>query len=576
MKIKISKRIFEAVEIDISSFFSTSKPFNYAKIETINLTGLTAKRLDTIEELLEPHSKIRGCRAAIRDIKTFRKLDAGETSTKPRSVEIFTSVLKAYLRDVPGHRIYRKAGEVWEAYYVAEVSYQPPQKRRDSDSPPTCTMTLVSESYGSIDKTSATFRARDCVHKTVIDALAGNYFYAETDELRADYLERVAKFDTLVGKIGLRVECTGFATPDLDGNPDEYRWSREGIDLAPGGVASMGVIDVYQEGDSRRHQDAYYPSYFWQGGVERIKVEGDDPDFDDDDETEVEITDGDQDAENALEIPIHPTIPFFHFGKHLRMGVDVCSMEIAPYDTGIGSHLVLDDQITELVDVLVNNTLDFRDVVRGKSGGTVILCAGAPGIGKTLTSEVFSETVERPLFSVQCSQLGTRAKELESELLKIFMRALRWNAILLLDEADVYIARRGTDLNQNAIVGVFLRVLEYYSGVLFLTTNRGDTVDDAIASRCVARIDYKSPTQAQQKKIWHVLSKTSGIKLAPGLVDTVAELYPSLTGRDVKNLIKLGAMISKGEAVTLETIKLAKRFKPTADHKVVSKVRTKK
>ena len=49
--------------------------------------------------------------------------------------------------------------------------------------------------------------------------------------------------------------------------------------------------------------------------------------------------------------------------------------------------------------------------------------------------------MQRPLYSVQCSQLGLEPADLERELLKIFTRAARWNAILLLDEADVYIHR---------------------------------------------------------------------------------------------------------------------------------------
>ena len=38
----------------------------------------------------------------------------------------------------------------------------------------------------------------------------------------------------------------------------------------------------------------------------------------------------------------------------------------------------------------------------------------------------------------------------------------------------------------NAVVGVFLRVLEYFNGLLFLTTNRIDDIDEAIVSRCIA------------------------------------------------------------------------------------------
>ena len=45
------------------------------------------------------------------------------------------------------------------------------------------------------------------------------------------------------------------------------------------------------------------------------------------------------------------------------------------------------------------------------------------------------------------------------------MRAQRWGAVMLIDEADVYIKRRDDDITMNAVVGVFLRVLEYFNGL---------------------------------------------------------------------------------------------------------------
>jgi AAA+ superfamily predicted ATPase len=140
------------------------------------------------------------------------------------------------------------------------------------------------------------------------------------------------------------------------------------------------------------------------------------------------------------------------------------------------------------------------------------------------------------------------------------------NAILLLDEADVYVAARGSDMQQNAIVGVFLRVLEYYQGVLFMTTNRADLVDDAIVSRCVARIDYQVPTKEEQARIWRILAETAGVKLTQGLVDAIGERYPGLSGRDVKQLLKLSSMVARArgeQEVTLEAVEFAKKFKPS-------------
>src|SRR5204863_3588464 len=98
-----------------------------------------------------------------------------------------------------------------------------------------------------------------------------------------------------------------------------------------------------------------------------------------------------------------------------------------------------------------------------------------------------------------------------------------------------------------AIVGVFLRVLEYYGGVLFLTTNRADLVDDAIASRCLARIDYKIPTPPDQVRIWRTLADTAGLELDDREIKRIVDKFAGLSGRDIKNLLKLASMVSQSQ-----------------------------
>jgi hypothetical protein len=59
------------------------------------------------------------------------------------------------------------------------------------------------------------------------------------------------------------------------------------------------------------------------------------------------------------------------------------------------------------------------------------------------------------------------------ELQKILDICHAWGAILLLDEADVFLEKRNMhDIHRNALVSIFLRQLEYFQGILFLTTNR--------------------------------------------------------------------------------------------------------
>ncbi|OTA00684.1 hypothetical protein A9Z42_0009310 [Trichoderma parareesei] len=132
------------------------------------------------------------------------------------------------------------------------------------------------------------------------------------------------------------------------------------------------------------------------------------------------------------------------------------------------------------------------DLVRGKGNGLVILLHGPPGTGKTLTAEAVALENSKPLFPITCGDLGFTPEKVEQSLKDIFRYAHLWDCILLLDEADVFLARRNlTDIQRNALVSVFLRVLEYYSGILFLTTNRVGAIDEAFRSRIHISLNYK-------------------------------------------------------------------------------------
>ncbi|CAE6492371.1 unnamed protein product, partial [Rhizoctonia solani] len=128
-------------------------------------------------------------------------------------------------------------------------------------------------------------------------------------------------------------------------------------------------------------------------------------------------------------------------------------------------HLVLRDDYKNMIRSLVDahagrgESALLTDVVTGKGGGLVIVLHGKPGIGKTLTAEAVSEHLERPLYIVSSGELGVDASHLESSLKDTLEVATIWKA------ADVFLeARSSHELHRNALVSVFLRVLEYHSG----------------------------------------------------------------------------------------------------------------
>ncbi|KAK1831939.1 aaa family atpase protein [Podospora conica] len=143
------------------------------------------------------------------------------------------------------------------------------------------------------------------------------------------------------------------------------------------------------------------------------------------------------------------------------------------------------------------------DLVQGKGKGCIILLHGVPGVGKTSTAECVASYTQRPLYPITCGDIGYVPEAVEKNMEEHFKLAHRWGCVLLLDEADVFLAKRTkTDVKRNGLVSVFLRILEYYSGILFLTTNRVGAIDDAFRSRLHLTLYYPKLTGGQTRKIW--------------------------------------------------------------------------
>lgn len=145
------------------------------------------------------------------------------------------------------------------------------------------------------------------------------------------------------------------------------------------------------------------------------------------------------------------------------------------------------------------------DLIRGKGKGLIILLHGVPGVGKTSTAESVAAYTRRPLFPITCGDIGQTAKDVEKNLESIFLLARKWGCVILLDEADVFLAKRapgGDGVDRNALVSVFLRTLEYYSGILFLTTNRIGSFDEAFISRIHMSLYYPDLDEDYTYKVW--------------------------------------------------------------------------
>jgi SpoVK/Ycf46/Vps4 family AAA+-type ATPase len=131
------------------------------------------------------------------------------------------------------------------------------------------------------------------------------------------------------------------------------------------------------------------------------------------------------------------------------------------------------------------------------------LLSGPPGTGKTLTAEAVADRTHRPLFYLQAEDLGINAAALGANVKKVFEMATEWDAVILLDEADVFMAERHPqDIARNELVSIFLRELEYFRGIIFLTTNLYDTIDSAFRSRVSLHLLFRPLSAEARLAVW--------------------------------------------------------------------------
>ncbi|KAI3092915.1 hypothetical protein CBS147333_10170 [Penicillium roqueforti] len=197
-------------------------------------------------------------------------------------------------------------------------------------------------------------------------------------------------------------------------------------------------------------------------------------------------------------------------------------------------------------------TVPFDDVIDGKGQGFNILLNGPPGVGKTFTVEATSEYFKLPLYSISAGELVVDhgdSNALEQQLETVFKIAKHFNAVLLLDEADAFMEQRTSyHDNHNRLVTIFLRKLEYYQGILFLTSNRGVQFDDAILSRIHLVIEYENLTREFRRDLWTTfLSKACTIK-GPAVVEEheLRRLETlTLNGREIKNIAAIAHALAE-------------------------------
>ncbi|KUJ10193.1 P-loop containing nucleoside triphosphate hydrolase protein [Mollisia scopiformis] len=234
------------------------------------------------------------------------------------------------------------------------------------------------------------------------------------------------------------------------------------------------------------------------------------------------------------------------------------------WDESAFEKLIIEPKRRDLICSLVrshrNDKTGFDDIIRNKGKGLIGLLSGGPGVGKTLTAEVVAELTHKPLYMISAGELGTELEKVDQRLQMVLDITRRWSCVLLIDEADVFLQERSNlDMLRNALVSIFLRRLEYFQGILIMTTNRRKAIDPAFQSRIHFKIHYPALTESSRAQVWKDFLSTApaGVKKPELSNEQIVQLARiPLNGREIKNTISCAFSMSResGMALTVQRV----------------------
>ncbi|RMY06426.1 hypothetical protein D0867_09168 [Hortaea werneckii] len=435
--------------------------------------------------------------------------------------------------------------------------------------------------------------------------------HSSKDEMKAKLIERGGKVEKLAGSNYCAYNGVGWR---LNGNGgkdkftvkgrivvDTYGWNK----FNPNWCVYVTALHVKQDGTAPGvgggtmefgGDDEYDESYGGSDGG--MPVDGFFVDEDDDASKKVVLSD-------EQKMICTPLVRGYALKEKLWLNFFVNAVHDIEFSDRAFESLVLPRNQKELIlgftATQQSYMSSFDDVVAGKGRGIILLLCGPPGVGKTLTAESVAEEMKVPLYMMSAGDLGLDPRHVESKLQGVLDMCTRWNALLLLDEADIFLEQRSLhELERNKLVSIFLRVLEYYEGIMFLTTNRVETFDPAFQSRIHISIQYEELDVTSRKTVWenflkqHNIAQASARERTPKMLASAAKAasecrtapgeeeeeeakklhynrtHPhqmdekdimklselSLNGRQIKNILKTAQLLAgkRGEGLKMEHV----------------------
>jgi len=533
MQLQIPLELFRGLKLEKKDLLDIARRTQQPFVEVGHQFLPETDRLTLIEACQKRQNPSKEISRLKRQLRSLIDVQANPLLNKIKSVGALKEALILCLSKLPHYWVFLHGSEMqhWLPYVVEGVS----EDNGGRYSTPHVRLRLAAWQLGQRKEVTLDFYNRDLRGRNLSQILEAFQVRLESEDLLKEYRQHQETYEKYHAQTGEQFVANGWVQiRDTEGSwkPETYRLP-ENPDLP--GLVVMDHRHNLKDADDGKVAD-----------VSQWNEEG-----------------------REVEMPQHHIVYAYDLVGHEEIISHIADFKPYRYQDDIDRYLVIPQETRRLLEVLRHALrLKDRDVISGKTGGCLILLKGDPGLGKTLTAQVFAEQNHRPLYELQCSQLGISPPEVEENLRHALLRARRWSAVLLINEADVYVHARADDIVQNAIVGVFLRLLENLSGLCFLTTNKGTTIDDAVSSRALVHLDYQYPDPSERRELFRIQSEIQKLDLSDASCREFAQQH-HLSGRDIRQLVKLVKLlaIQRGKPVTEEDLVWALKWRPNGSAK---------
>ena len=173
------------------------------------------------------------------------------------------------------------------------------------------------------------------------------------------------------------------------------------------------------------------------------------------------------------------------------------------------------------------------------NAGVRVLFSGPSGTGKTWAARLLAAQLQMDIYRLDLSAVVNKyIGETEKNLNQVFSRAEELDVILLIDEGDALLTQRtsvntSNDRYANLETNFLLQRLESSSGIVIVTTNSSELIDNAFQRRMDVTVDFRLPDATERWQIWQLHLPSASTVDERLLTEVVTRC--TLTGGQIRN-----------------------------------------